>query len=286
MAGDYEKYKNQPNVTYVGVCVLPTADAKEMKAQCEELKIADLPFPKMLDAGGAIAAAYNVQGISQALVVVDPEGKIAYNGKSSTNYVSPDRAQRAYCCHVEADKCLKKAPGLLQGVPVPESLKTARHYYNLQQFDRLDLEVSKALKTDSSAEARQFGEAVQKQIAEFRANRFKELTALAEKDPVAASREVKVFLESFPQTAEAAAAKALLTKLAANPKVRKEAEAETAYQNVIVPLLKRTTNMQAFSKNVKPVMEAYLQCYGDTQFAKTVESAVAAHRRSISSLSL
>jgi hypothetical protein len=286
VAKDYEKYKDRPNVTFVGICASPSADVKQMKAQCGELKIADLPFPKMLDAGGATSSGYNLQSAAYTLVVVDHAGKIAYNGPSAMFYGKPNEGEVNYCRHVEADKILKNAPGLLPGMTVPDSMRTALHYYNLQQYDRLDLEVATVLKTDKSAEAKQFGEAVQKKIVEFRANRLKELTALAESDPVAASPEVKAFMESFPKAPEAAAAKALLTKLAANPKVRKEAEAETAYQNVIVPLLKKTTNMQAFSRNVKPVMDAYLQRYGDTRFAKTVESAVAAHRKSISSLSL
>jgi hypothetical protein len=136
----------------------------------------------------------------------------------------------------------------------------------------VEAEIVSVLKTDKSAEAAQFAEIVRGKIAEVRAARWKALTALAEGEPIAAHHEARVFLDSFPKAPEAAEAKAILAKYENHPKLRRETEAETAYQTALVPVLRRATTATAL-QSAKPLLDAYQQKYGDTQFAKVVTEA-------------
>jgi hypothetical protein len=281
LARDYELFKNRPNMTFIAICSTPGADMKAMQNEEATLKIKDLPFAKMLDANGATLAGYHMTpDIPYQLVVLDHEGNIAFNGNSMMSY-STNGGPAIPLRVSSAEKILKSAPGMLPDVKVPESMATALHLYNLQQFDKLDAELAKARKADTSAEAQQFAQMLETKVTEYRARRLEELTALTESNPVRAFREVEAFLQCFPRSKEATAAKALLTKLNSNSKVRLEKEAQTSFDQVVMSAMQRVRTRKQYDTNVAPLVQGYLKKYGETEFVKVAQDSTDAYVKTL-----
>jgi hypothetical protein len=265
-------------VTFVGICWTPGADVARMREDCEQARMKDLPFPKMLDANGITRACYRIAESRYVLAVVDGRGNLRYAGEPGLYRAARDERERVYLRHVEADKAVKQAPGLLAGVSVPGIFRSALHFYNLQQFGPLSKELDIILKADPTPPTQQFGKLLRSKVDGFRAARAQELTALAGKDPVAGYREILAFAQAFPQTPESAALDRIAAKLRNSPKVAFELEAEKAYRDVLAPALKRPKTMQEYTRWVKPVYDAYLARYGGAEFAGSVRAAAEALR--------
>jgi hypothetical protein len=60
--------------------------------------------------------------------------------------------------------------------------------------------------------------------------------------------------------------------------VKKEIEAEAAFQQTLVPELKRTTTWDRYVKNVQPILDGYLRSFGATQYGAAVKLACEAHK--------
>lgn len=268
-------------MTFIAICSTPGADMKTMQNEEVVMKIKDLPFTKMLDANGATLAAYHMApDIPYQLVVLDHEGNIAFNGNSMMSF--SENGKPAVPVRVSgAEKALKAAPGMLGDAKAPESMTMALHLFNLQQFDKMDAELAKARKADTSAEAKQFAELLEKKVAEYRAKRLVELAALTESDPIKAFREVDLFLLCFPRAKEATAAKSLQSKLNSNPKVRLEKEAQNSFDQVVMPAMQRVRTRKQYDLNVAATVQGYLKKYGETEFVKIAQASTDAYLKTL-----
>jgi hypothetical protein len=117
---------------------------------------------------------------------------------------------------------------------------------------------------------------------EVRKQRVKQIEMLSATNPVQAYREAVVFVSAFPQATEIAALRTMVMNLKKDPKVSEELRAEDAYQVSLVPEMRKTTNISAFDKQLKPLADAYLLTFGKTDFGKSVVvAAVEAQRLAI-----
>ncbi len=277
---DYKAYSTQRNITFVGICTSTTANLKTMEQQIGQFNLK--PFANMLDAGGATAAAYNVPKSSPFwLVVIDGKGKIAYNASKGWTWSGgPNAGKFVHQTQIEAS--LKENPdGIIGARAVPEDLKAAGHYYDLQQFDLLEVELRKAEAKSASAESKGFAEYLRGRIAESRRARRLQIETLAKAEPVQAYREAIAFVAAFPKAPERAEVNDLGKELQKSPEVKREIAAEGAYQASLVPELKRTTTFKRFKERIEPLLAGYLKGYGDTQYGKAVKTAVEAHRLAV-----
>jgi hypothetical protein len=268
----------------------------------------------MADANGETAKAYGVvfrpQHNPYILVVIDHNGKIAFNEGSLTIFSDPSQKSQGivWLRHVKADRCLKDAPGLLGAINIPASMSHAVQLYNLQQFDSLGRELMRVLPpraadskdkaTDilqamESPEARKIAEIMELRLAEYRKTRLLELKALAEQDPALALKDTTAFIGNTAATTEEnRAARELADKLATNPAVRKsieaerakanlETEAKGAFERVLRPALSALTSYQAFMKSFQPLWDQYVQKYGETEYAKEARREVDARKKKL-----
>lgn len=268
-------------MTFFAICSTPGADMKSMQNEEVVMKIKDLPFTKMLDANGSTLAAYHMApDIPYQVVVLDHEGNIVFNGNSMLSF--SEGGKPAVPVRVSAaEKALKKAPGVLPDAKPPESMQMALHLFNLQQFDRMDAELTKARKADTSAEAKQFAEMLEKKVAELRAKRLEELTALTESDPIKAFREVDLFLMCFPRSKEATPAKSLQSKLNSNSKVRLEKEAQNTFSLVVMPAMQRVRTRKQYDLNVAATVQGYLKKYAETEYVKIAQVSTDAYLKTL-----
>jgi len=271
---DYDTYKKNRNVTFIGINTSITATPKTMESQVKQFKLQ--PFANMLDAGGATAAAYNVPKSAPFwLVIIDGGGKIAYNASRGWHWADgPDAGK--FIHQTQLEKSLKEFPeGILGSKPVPKEMETAAHYYDLQQFDLLEAE----LRSKGSVPAcKEFVEYIRGKIAESRKARKDQIEALSKSEPVQAYREAISFATAYPAAPERSVVNELGRSLLKTPEVKKEIEAEGAFQQMLVPELKKTTTVDRFAKNVQPLLDGYLRSYGSTQYGAAVKVACEAHR--------
>lgn len=266
LAKDYETYKSKLNVTFVGINTSASANETKLRAQIKENNL--LPFATVWDATGSIAASYSVPThVPISYVIVDAEGKIALNVKWSSFYGTKEKPLYAYIKAL--DESLAKAKGVLGDIKVPAGCERAAHLFSLQQFDQMDA----ALATVSTTpETKAFKEALKAKVADYTAQCVPEFTTLAKTNPLAAYRETSAFLKAFGKSKEASAVQKLNSNLANDPKVKKELEAEAAYQQVIAPPLAKALTMVAYNKSVQPLMDGYLQRYGDTEYGQAMKA--------------
>ena len=171
LVSDYNEYKKFPNITFIGVCTSTVGTVRSMADQVKRFGLA--PFANMLDAGRATASAFGVPASAKfRLVIVDPEGKIAYNAERGRYWTSgPDKGRYVHCTTVEQG--LKTAKGILGVSPIPKGLETAAHYYDLQQFELLEQELVKATAGDKPLDVKNTAELMRKRIKEHREGRVK-----------------------------------------------------------------------------------------------------------------
>lgn len=278
LAKEYERFRGTRNLTFVGVCASLTATPASMAQQAERFKVK--PFATMLDAGGATSAAYDVPRRAYFwLVVVDAEGKIAFNASHAwtwTESSTPGKTVFQDC--VEAT--VKKSPGILGAAEIPRGMEAAAHYFDLQQFGLFEPELQKAESRTDEAAVRFIADARAK-VEAGRKTRLDQLKALLESDPYRAYHEAKVFSAAYPQAPEKADVAALLKKLQALPLVKKELAAEEAFQKMIVPPMRTATTYKLFQERVQPAWLAYQKSHGSTRFAAVAEDAVITHKKSV-----
>lgn len=279
---DYETYKKYRNITFLGINTSITATVKTMESQVKQFNLK--PFANMLDAGCATAAAYGVpKNTPFWLVVIDGGGKIAYNASRGWHWSSgPDAGK--YIHQTQIEKSLKAYPeGILGAKDVPKDLELAAHYYDLQQFDLLEGELRKFEGKSSAPEHKAFAEHVRGKIVETRKARKEQIEALSQTEPVQAWREAMAFATAYPAAPERAAVNEMGRALVKQPEVKKEIEAESAFQQMLVPELKKTTTLARFVKNIEPLLAGYLKAYGATQYGAAVKLACEAHKQKVTS---
>lgn len=241
------------------------------------------PFANMLDAGGSTTAAYNVPRNSPSwLTVIDGSGKIIYNASKGW-YWSGGPNDKRLIHHTQIEKSLREFPdGILGLKEIPADMETAAHYYDLQQFGLLEVELRKAEAKSAPPASKAFAETVRARMAESRMSRRDQIAAFSATDPVQAYREAIAFTAAFPNAPERAAVNEMGQSLVKQPAVKREMEAEAVYQQMLVPELKKTTTLDRYVKNVQPLLEAYLRKFGTTQYGAGVKNACDAHRAAVS----
>ena len=247
MAKDYANYNSKLNITFVGINTDATSSESRLKGQIKENHY--VPFAHLWEPTGFLAAAYGVSPTYPCtIVVVDADGVIAGSDGS-------------------LGELLPKAKGILSGINVPTGCEQAAHLFNLQQFDLMDAELAKR----PPQEIKAFKEALKAKVTAYTAKRATELTALSDSNPLIAFREDMAFLKAFGKAAEASAVKNLYNKLLNAPKVKKEIDAESSYKQIVAPAMAKAQSLAAYNKTVQPLMNGYMQKYGDTEYAQVVK---------------
>jgi len=274
---DYETYKKLHNITFIGINSSSTATLKTMESQVKQFNLK--PFANMLDAGGATAAAYGVpRNAPFWLVVIDGSGKIAYNASRGWFWADGPNAGRTIHS-TQIEKSLKDYPeGVLGKKDIPKEMETAAHYYDLQQFDLLEMELRKA----ATPAAKEFAEYVRGRIAESRKARKEQIESLSASDPTQAYREAIAFAAAFAKAPESQAVNEMGRTLVKQPSVKKEIDAEAAFQQSLVPELKRALTKDKYQRFVQPLLDSYLKAYGMTQYGASVKIACEAHLQKVS----
>jgi hypothetical protein len=268
---DYEQYGKVPGVTFLGVCSSTTATVKSMTDQAKRYKLE--PFANMLDTGGATASAYNVPRTSAfRLVVIDGEGKIAFNASKGWHYTSGADAGK-YIHHVQIEKSLKKFPGILGTSPAPTPMKKAAHFFDLQQYTLMENEILRVTALDKSEPVAAYGAMLRKKFDEHRRARVTQIADLSKNKPVQAYREAMSFIQAFPKAEERTTVNELGTNLMKEPAVKKEFEAEAAYHRILVPEMKKITTLKQYEQRILPLLQGYQKQFSTTQYVATAASA-------------
>jgi len=248
-----------------------------MESQVKQFNLK--PFANMLDAGGATAAAYSVpRNAPFWLVVIDGGGKIAYNASKGWFWSNgPNAGKTIHSTQIE--KSLQDYPeGVLGKKEVPKEMETAAHYFDLQQFDLLEMELRKA----TSPAAKEFAEYVRGRIAESRKARRDQIETLAMTDPAQAYREAGAFFAAFPKSPEGPIVNEMGRNLVKQPSVKREIDAEAAFQQSVVPELKKALTKDKYLRFVQPLLDSYLKTFGSTMFGASVKVACEAHLQKVS----
>ena len=232
------------------------------------------PFANMLDAGGVTAAAYGLPRNAKFwLILLDGDGKIAYNDAGmGWHWTSgPNTGKTVF--QTQLEESFTKSKGLLGDAKVPSTMKYAAHLFDLQQFDLMDAEIKKVATAGSLDEA-DFEKLMHGKIADERKRRMDQITGEAKKDPVQAYRDALAFVDAFPKAPEMPALRTIGQKLSTDSKVQRELAAEAGYQQIMVPVMKRTISPALYDKNMGPLLDNYLKSYGDTRYSDVVKGAV------------
>lgn len=280
MVSDYRAYKLYRNITFIGICTSTTATVKSMARNIEQFKLK--PFANMLDAGGATASAYGVPANAPFwLTVIDGGGKIAYNASRGWKWSSGPNSGK-YVHQTQIEKSLKEFPGGILGVStVPSKMKAAAHFYDLQQFLYLEVELRKVERGKSTDEEKAFAAKVRDRMDAVRQFRVSRISTLAERSPLQAYREAESFVMAFPRAKEKSEVSSIARKCARDPDVKKELRAEAAYRQILVPQMRKARIMSVFVKKIRPLLAAYLKAFGETKYAEVARSSVDAHETAL-----
>ncbi len=273
LVSDYSTYKNTRNITFIGICTSSTATTKSMAAQVGTFGLK--PFANMLDAGGVTSAAYGVPKNAKFwLVLLDGEGKIAYNDAGmGWHWTSgPNTGKTVF--QTQLEESFGKSKGLLNEAAIPATLKYAAHLFDLQQFELMETELNKVVPADATVEQKDFAALLRSKVGELRKQRMGQIVALSKTDPVQAYRDAVAFMEAFPKSPEMPALRTVGSKLSTDAKVQRELAAEAGFQQIMVPVMKRTITPALFDKNMGPLLDSYLKAYGDTRYADVAKSSV------------
>ena len=278
MVGDYKKYSDTRNITFIGICTSTTATLKSMERQIKQYNLK--PFANMLDAGGATRVGYHVPDNRPFwLVVLDGDGKFIYNSHRGWYWTGgSNKNKKVHHTQIEASQ--KKYPGIL-GIPeIPSDCKKIAHFYDLQQFYMLEVELRLTEKAGSSAGKRFAGD-VRTKIDESRRFRVDQIAEIAKDDPIQAYREAESFVQAFPRAPEKKEVRELASELRKMDHVRKELKAEQAYHRILVPTMKKARNLSTFRRRITPLLASYLRAFGDTKYAEVARNAVDAHKEAL-----
>ena len=280
LVGDYAKYKDTRNITFIGICSSSTATVKSMAAQVKTFGLH--PFANMLDAGGVTSASYGVPKNAKFwLILLDGDGKIAYNDAGmGWHWTSgPDTGKTVFQTQLEGS--FAKSKGLLGDEQIHPSMKYAAHLFDLQQFDLMEAELTKTLATDATGDQREVAALLRGKVSELRKRRMGEILMMSKSDPVQAYRDAIAFVEAFPKSPEMQTLRTVGTKLMSDAKVQRELAAEAGFQQIMVPVMKRTNTPALYDKNMGPLLDGYLKAYGDTQYADVVKNSVESLRLAV-----
>lgn len=271
--GDYERYCRERNVTFISICSSMTANLRAVEKKVEQYKLK--PFPTMLDAGGATTKAYNVpKGYGTWMIIIGPDGKIAYNASKGWHWTGGPNAGK-YIHHTQMEACLKKSTGVLGYKEVPPEGNHAAHLFDLQQFSMVEAELKRFNGPKATEAEKEFAAHTLNQIAETRKKRLSEVEALQAEHPIQAYREAVAFVGAFGASPEKTAMNAIGKDLLKHPVVKKELQAEDAYRRILLPELAKTPKGSAeFEKRVQPLLQGYLKVYGTTAYAGAVVDGV------------
>lgn len=268
---DYEKFGKMLGVTFIGVCFSPVATPKSMADQAKRYKLE--PFANMLDTCGATAMLYNVPRTSTfRLVVVDGEGKIAYNAGKGWHWTSGEDAGR-YIHHTQLEKSMKKYKGILGVDEVPTPMLKAAHYFDLQQFTLMENEILRVTATDKSGPVAAFAAHLRKKFDVHRQSRLTQIADLSRTKPVQAYREAMSFMQAFPKAEERTTVNEMYQKLLAEPAVKKELDAETAFQRMLVPEMRKITTTKQYETRIAPLLAGYQKQFAGTDFVLAAVNA-------------
>ena len=232
------------------------------------------PFANMLDAGGVTAAAYGIPRNAKFwLILIDGDGKIAYNeGGMGWHWTSgPNSGKTVF--ETQLEESFSKSKGLLGDARIPGTMKYAAHLFDLQQFDLMEAEIKKAT-TAGSIDEEDFARLMHGKIADERKRRMEQIQGMVKLDPVQAYRDAIAFVEAFPKAPEMQTLRTVGQKLSSDSKVQRELAAEAGYQQIMVPVMKRTITPAMYDKNMGPLLDGYLKSFGDTPYAEVVKGAV------------
>ena len=277
---DYNLFKQNPNITFIGICTSSTGTIKTMASQVKLFNLT--PFANMLDAGGATAASYGIPRNSNfRLVVIDGESKIAYNASRGWMWSGgPDAGRPIH--HTQVEKSLKQFSGILgTDITVPPSMKQAAHLFDLQQFELLESEMNRVLQSSSNADDKRFAEKARMRVSEHRRARLRQIQEMAADQPIQAYRDAIAFVEAFPRAEEMAAVKSVGAKLISNPKVKQEMDAEAGFHRIMVPEMKKVNSETGWNKTLKPLLDGYMKAFGTTEYAAVVQNAMESHRLAV-----
>lgn len=279
MVKDYKKYKGYRNVTFIGINPSRTASKKSVLNQVKRYGLK--PFPTMLDAGGATAAAYQVPpNAPNWMVIIDGEGKIAYNASKGWHWTVGPHAGK-YVHHVQLEKSLATCPGILKIKELPSALEQAAHLFDLQQFDLLEVELVKAGRREKSKETQHFIQMMRDRVTTNRNGRVKQIEVLAKENPVQAYREALAFVQAFPRAPEMRKVRTLGNRLLYNREVKKALRAEAAYKRILVPVMRKCKTVRSFKTRVEPLLTGYLKAFGNTQYGGVARIAVKARGEAV-----
>jgi hypothetical protein len=240
------------------------------------------PFANMLDAGGATATAYQIPRSAPFwLVVVDGEGKIAYNASRGWHWSSgPDKGK--YVHHTQLEKSLETCKGIL-GIPeIPGVMSPVAHLFDLQQFGLLETKLKEVEAREKSDAAQGFVLRVRDRVEEQRKQRVQMIHAMAEADPLQAYRDAEAFVAAFPNAPEKNEVSQVARTLMKKPEVSRELQAEAAYRKILVPEMQKATRLSSFNKKIQPLADNYEKAYGATKYGAMVKSALEAYAAALS----
>jgi hypothetical protein len=240
------------------------------------------PFANMLDAGGVTSASYGVPKNAKFwLILLDGEGKIAYNDAGmGWHWTSgPDTGKTVF--QTQLEQSFAKSKGLLGNAEIHPSMKYAAHLFDLQQFDLMETELTKTLAANPTGDQREVAALLRDKVTELRKRRLGEILMMSKSDPVQAYRDAIAFVEAFPKSPEMPTLRTVGSKLMTDAKVQRELAAEAGYQQIMVPVMKRTITPALYDKNMGPLLDGYLKSFGDTQYADVVKNSVESLRLAV-----
>ncbi len=245
-----------------------------MEQQVDQFKLR--PFANMLDGTGATATAYGVPRQAPSwLVVIDGEGKMAYNASKGWHWSSGPNAGK-YVHQTQLEASLQRSPGILRMPELPAELLPAAHYYDLQQLQLVEPELRKAEGKQGSWVGR-----IRERIDQNRKDRLQQIDSLTYSDPLLAYREAQSFVAAFPQAPEKATVQEIVKKVLSIQDVKKELAAEEAFQRMLAPELKKVTTFKQFQARIPALLQAFLASFGQTKFAEVAKGTVEMTKKAV-----
>ncbi|MBA3710181.1 MAG: hypothetical protein H0W83_15325 [Planctomycetes bacterium] len=264
----------------VAICITAPLGATETTQERWDKDVGKLA-PELIPAAwiGSPISLAAVRGNTIVIVFwnADSDGKIAYNASKGWKWTGGPNAGK-FCHQVAIDDSLARSKGVLGIEQLPDDFLRAAHFFDLQQFMLIEPELKGAQKAHPIDPAyKDCIAAFHERIAASRHARVERITALSTSDPLQGYREAVAFVQAFGDAPERAEVNDLGKKLLKEKTVKRELQAEDAYNKVLVPIMTKTSSLKAFDSNLQPALDGYLKAYRDTGYAHIAELAVAAH---------
>jgi hypothetical protein len=275
---DYETYKKNRNVTFIGINTSITANLKTMESQVKQFKLQ--PFANMLDAGGATPRPITSQERSPSgSSILDGGGKIAYNASRGWSWSDgPDAGK--FIHQTQLEKSLKavsgRHPRLQGGAQGDGDGRATTTTCSSSTSSRSSCASTKARAACRRARSSPSTSAGRSPRAAR--PRKEQIEALSKSEPIQAYREAIAFATAYPAAPERAAVNELGRSLLKTPEVKKEIEAGGHFQQIVVPELKKTSDVRPLHEERPALLDGYLKTFGATQYGAAVKIACEAHK--------